>query len=376
MARRIVVAPDKFKGSCSAAQAAEAIAAGLATVWGDAYEYQRIPMADGGEGTVDAFLDGGAVEARVVVRGPLGEAVTARYAMMGDTAIIEMAAASGLTLLGQRRDAVHASTFGTGELIRAALDGGAKRIVLGIGGSATTDGGAGALAALGARFLDAAGGQLDPRPVGLAQLARLDLSALDPRLHETEIDVACDVENRLLGPHGAAAVYGPQKGASARDVELLDMVLSRFADAAAATVGTEFRNLPGAGAAGGLGWGLATFAGARLSRGFSIVAELRGLPAAIHGAALCLTAEGQIDAQTLHGKVIDGVAALGAHAGVPVVAFAGSVEPAAETALAARGVACLPIVPGPMDLATAMREAPVLIRAAAARLARLRPAPV
>ena len=369
------MAPDKLKGSASAAQAAVQIAAGLAAVWGDRYDYRLIPMADGGEGTVDAFLDGGAAEQQVVVRGPLGDPVAARYAVQGDTAIIEMAAASGLTLLGQHRDAVRASTFGTGELIRHALDQGAKRVVLGIGGSATTDGGAGALAALGARFLDAAGNPLDPRPSGLAQLVRLDISGLDPRLRETQINIACDVENRLLGPHGAAAVYGPQKGADAHDIAFLEMILTRFADAAAATVGTEFRNLPGAGAAGGLGWGLATFAGARLSRGFSLVADLRALPAAIQGAVLCVTAEGQIDNQTLHGKVVDGVAALCAHAGVPLVALAGSVQPAAEASLAARGVACLPIVPGPMDLATAMREGPALIRAAAARFARLRPAP-
>jgi glycerate kinase len=374
--QRIVVAPDKLKGSCSAAQAAAAIVAGLYDVWGAAYDYLEIPMADGGEGTVEAFLDGGAIEVQVEVHGPLGEPVRASYAVEGDTAIIEMAAASGLTLLGGRRDATHASTVGTGELIRHALAGGARRIVLGIGGSATTDGGAGALAALGARFLDGAGNELDPRPAGLTQLARLDLTGLDPRLGQIEIDIACDVENRLLGPHGAAAVYGPQKGATPAEIEFLDMVLSRFADVAAAEVETEFRNLPGAGAAGGLGWGLATFAGARLSRGFSIVAELRGLAGAIHGAALCLTAEGQIDAQTLHGKVVEGVAALCAHAGVPCVALAGSVQAAAEATLAERGAACLPIVSGPMDLATAMREGPALIRAAASRVARLRPAPV
>jgi glycerate 2-kinase len=373
--RRIVVAPDKLKGSCSAAQAAAAIVAGLHDVWGDEFAYQEFPMADGGEGTVDAFLDSGAAEARVEVHGPLGGPVAARYAVQGDTAIVEMATASGLMLVGTNRDAVRASTAGTGELIRHALDHGAKRIVLGIGGSATTDGGAGALGGLGARFLDSEGSELDPRPAGLTQLARLDVSGLDSRLAKTEIDIACDVENRLLGPHGAAAGYGPQKGGSPADIEFLDMVLTRFADAAAA-VGTEFRNLPGAGAAGGLGWGLATFAGARLSRGFSIIAELRGLPAAVHGAALCITAEGQIDAQTLRGKVVDGVAALCAHAGVPCVALAGNVQAAAEAALAERGVACLPIVSGPMDLATAMREGRALIRGAASRVARLRPVPV
>lgn len=374
MPPRIVVAPDKFKGSCSAADAAAAIVAGLTDVWGDRCTYDIVPMADGGEGTVEAFLDGGAAARDVEVHGPLGEPVRARYAAHGDLAVIEMAAASGLALVAAP-DPIRATTFGTGELIVHALQHGAKRILLGIGGSATTDGGAGALAALGVRFFDARGRPLLPHPGALADLATIDVSGLEPRVRSVAIDVACDVENPLLGPRGAAAVYGPQKGASPADVALLDAALTRFADVAAEVTGRDLRNLPGAGAAGGLGWGLGTFAGARLARGFTIVAELRGLPAALRGAALCVTGEGRIDVQTLQGKVVDGVAALCARAGVEAVALAGAVERAAEAALAVRGVACLPILAEPVDLATAMREARPLIRAAAARFARLRRVP-
>lgn len=372
---RIVVAPDKFKGCCSAAEAAAAIVAGLRDVWGDGPVYRTIPMADGGDGTVEAFLDGGATAVSATVRGPLGAPVVARYARDGAVAIIEMAAASGLVLAGARRDALRATTFGTGELIAHAIASGARRIVLGIGGSATTDGGAGALAALGVRFLDAAGRELEPVPAGLAALARIDASGLDERLAGIEIDVACDVANPLAGPAGAAFVYGPQKGATPAEAAALDALLERLAALALVATGKDLRAMPGAGAAGGLGWGLATFAGATICRGFTLVAELRGLSDALRGAALCLTAEGSIDAQTLHGKVVDGVATLCAAAGVPAVAFGGAVDAGVEAALWARGAACLPIVPRPLDLATAMREAPALIRAAAARLARLRPRP-
>jgi glycerate kinase len=371
----IVVAPDKFKGSCSAAEAGAAIVAGLIDVWGDRYTYDVVPMADGGEGTVDAFLASGATARILEVHGPLGAPVRARYAALGNLAVIEMAAASGLALVGDRLDPLQATTFGTGELILHALQHGAQRILLGIGGSATTDGGAGALAALGVRFADAQGRPLLPHPLALAHLAAIDPSGLDPRLAATTIDIACDVENPLVGPNGAAAVYGPQKGAQPADVARLDAVLTHVANVASALTGRDLRNLPGAGAAGGLGWGLATFSGARLARGFSIVADLRDLPARLQGAVLCVTAEGRIDAQTLQGKVIDGVAALCARTGVEVVALAGAVEPEAEAALAARGVACLPIVAAPMELAEAMREARGLIRSAAARFARLRRTP-
>ncbi len=366
-----VVAPDAFKGSATAREVGEAIAAGLRDVWGDAVDLIVLPVADGGEGTVDVFLAAGASARTVQVAGPYGEPVEARYALRDGCAVIEMAAASGLPLAGPIPRIWDATTAGTGELLRDALDRGATRIVLGIGGSATNDGGAGALAALGVRFRDAGGAELAPSPAGLRELAAIDAAGLDPRLGAVRIDVACDVTNPLLGPAGASAVYGPQKGAGAGDVPALDAVLARFAALAVAATGRDLRELPGSGAAGGLGFGLATFAGARLGPGFPLVAEACGLPAALRGARWCFSGEGRIDEQTLAGKVIDGIATLARDTGVPVVAFGGSVDPAAEAALAARGVVCVPIVAGPIDLARAMREAPALIRAAAARCARL-----
>ncbi|MEA2666672.1 MAG: glycerate 2-kinase [Candidatus Eremiobacteraeota bacterium] len=388
---RVVVAPDKFKGSLGAADVAAALAAGVRDVLPEA-QCVLVPMADGGDGTVEAFLAGGAQARRLTVSGPLGAPVEAEYARAGELAAIEMAAASGLALPGPR-NARRATTRGTGELLRDALDGGATRIVLGIGGSATTDGGAGALAALGARFLDASGTELDPTPEALARLERVDLSGFETRLLAVGADaagssdgpasssacavdlaVACDVDNPLLGPHGAAAVYGPQKGASADDVAFLDGVLARLADALAAAGARELRDVPGAGAAGGLGWALASVCGARLERGVVLVAAARGLAEALRGADLCLTGEGRIDVQTLHGKVVAGVADVARAAGVPVIAFGGSVDPAAEAALRARGVVCVPTVPGPLGLDTAMHPATAAanLRAAAARVAALR----
>jgi glycerate kinase len=369
---RVVVAPDKFKGSLGAADVAAALAAGVRDVLPDA-RCVLVPMADGGDGTVEAFLAGGAQARGLTVSGPLGVPVEAEYARAGELAVIEMAAASGLVLPGPR-NARRATTRGTGELLRDALDGGAIRIVLGIGGSATTDGGAGALAALGARFLDASGTELDPTPEALVRLERVDLTGLDPRLRAVDLAIACDVDNPLLGPHGAAAVYGPQKGASADDVAFLDGVLARLADALAAAGGRELRDVPGAGAAGGLGWALASVCGARLERGVVLVAAARGLAEALRGADLCLTGEGRIDVQTLHGKVVDGVADVARAAGVPVIAFGGSVDPAAEPALRARGVVCVPTVPGPLGLAAAMQPAAASanLRGAAARVTALR----
>jgi glycerate kinase len=343
--------------------------------WGDAFAYVVVPLADGGDGTVATFLESGATPVTATVHDALGAPVTATYARSGGTAIVEMAAASGLAQLGARRAARHASTYGTGELIAHALDSGATRIVLGIGGSATTDGGAGALAALGMRFLDASGARLEPVPDALAELATIDASRLDARLATTPIDVACDVSNPLLGPAGAAAVYGPQKGADAASVAFLDAVLTRLADVATRTSGRDLRALSGAGAAGGLGWGLATFAGARLERGFAIVAGLQRLDAALAGAKLCITGEGRIDAQSLAGKVVSGVALAASTAGVPVIAIGGSVDPDAAEALRGRGVECVALIDDETQRAAAMRDAPGFIRAAAARLAR-RPAPV
>ncbi len=367
---RVVIAPDKFKGSIDAARAAAALAAGVRDVI-PAAVCDLVPMADGGDGTVDAFLATGATPRTVRVTGPLGDPVHATYARDGDVAIVELAAASGLELVRGRREPRRANTRGTGELLRDALDGGAKRIVLGIGGSATTDGGAGALAALGARFLDAEGTVLEPVPSALLPVARVDLAGLDRRLTAIDFAIACDVDNVLLGPLGAAAVFGPQKGAMSADASFLDRVLTRLADAMTAATGRDLRMQPGAGAAGGLGWAFASACGARLERGVALVAGVRGLARALEGADWCFTGEGRIDEQTLRGKVVDGVATLARAANVPVIAFGGSVDPAVEPALRARGVRCVPIVPGPVSLEEAMRGAEANLRAAAARAAAL-----
>lgn len=366
-----MIAPDKFKGSADAAAVVAAIAAGLRDVWGNAADIIGIPMADGGEGTVDAFLASGAERQTVTVRGPLGVPVDATYARDGATAIVEMASASGLAMLGSRLDVRHATTYGTGELLRHALDRGAQKIILGIGGSATTDGGAGALAALGVVFRDAAGNVLEPEPAALARLATIDARGCDARLVGVDLAIACDVDNPLLGLAGAAAVYGPQKGAAPADVPFLDGVLARFADLAATATGRDLRMLAGAGAAGGLGWGLATFAGARLAPGFALIAEARGLAHALTGATVCMTGEGRIDEQTLRGKVVAGVASLARPLGIPVVAFGGSIDARVEPELALRGVTCVAIADGPLTLDRAMAEAPTLLRAAAARVARI-----
>ena len=344
-------------------------------MWGDAVAYVLLPLADGGDGTVAAFVESGAVATTVRVRDALGAPIDATFARRGTTAIVEMAAASGMAQLGNRLDARRASTFGTGELIAHALAMGAEHIVLGIGGSATTDGGAGALAALGVRFLDATGAPLEPVPAALEALATIDATRLDPRLARTQIDIACDVENVLLGPNGAAAVYGPQKGATAEDIAFLDHVLARIAAATIVVTGRDLRMLRGAGAAGGLGWGLASFTGARLERGFAIVAKLAGLARALHGAALCFTGEGRIDAQSLAGKVVSGVARVAAEAGVPVVAIGGSVDAGAAVALRACGVECIALATSDAERERAMREPAAFIRAAAERWAR-RQAPI
>ena len=370
--RAVVVAPDKFKESLSAVQAADAIVRGLRRVVGGALELRVVPMADGGEGTVDAFLATGARRVVRTVHGPLGEPVEAAFALDGTTAIVEMSAASGFGLIPrERRDPLRATTYGTGELIRAALDVGASRIVVGIGGSATNDAGAGALQALGARLLDAEGRELQPGAQPLQHLARIDLEALDPRLRASRVEVAADVDNPLLGPRGATAVFGPQKGAGPSELAQLEAALLRFADAAAATLGRDEREARGTGAAGGLGFALRAFLAAALRPGVDIVAELRELPSALRGAAWCFTGEGSVDQQTLRGKTVAGVARLACAAGAGVVAFAGRLEAAAEETLAASGVTVLPLAEGPGTLEDALCRAGPLLERAASRAARL-----
>ena len=369
---RILIAPDKFKGSLDALAVGEALARGIHAVVGAAWSTQVVPMADGGEGTVDAFVAAGAARVSVPVTGPLGETVDAAFALDETTAILEMSAASGLALVApDRLDVRRASTYGTGELITAALDRGAKRIVLGIGGSATCDGGAGMLQALGAQFLDAAGLPLLPGGAALSALARVDLGALDARLAAVEIEAAADVDNPLCGPNGAAVVFGPQKGASADDVVVLDHALAHFAHVTAGALGADFSDRAGAGAAGGLGFALLAYLGAKLRPGVEIVAELRGLREALGDADLCVTGEGRIDDQTLRGKTVAGVARIARSLGVPVVAVAGTVLAQGEDELAKLDIAVLPIAGGPATLDASMAQARELLERTGARLARL-----
>jgi len=369
----VVIAPDKFKGSLTAARAARAIAEGWRSSYGRrACSTILVPMADGGEGTVDAFVANGFRRVSVTVQDAAGHEIDASFALDGTTALVELAAASGLgRLRGSDRDVRHASTGGTGQLIAAALDAGAQRIVVGLGGSASNDGGTGLLRALGVRFYDEAGIDLSPGGAPLARLARIDLTGLDPRVARATFVAATDVIHALTGPYGASAVFGPQKGASPEDVLELDVALEHYADVTAATLGRDVRSTAGSGAAGGAGFALLAFLNAEARRGAELVGELLGLPAALARATLCVTGEGSIDAQTLGGKTVLGVAALARTARVPVVAFAGSVTSAAELALRARGVTCVPIVDGPTDLDDALKDGRELLKRAAARTAEL-----
>jgi glycerate 2-kinase len=323
---RVLLAPDKFKGSLGAREVAAALARGLRRTLPGAELVER-PVADGGEGTVDMVLGAGFGLRTCTVPGPLGEPVTARYAVGDGAAVVEMSAAAGLALLpppGPTPDtARRASTAGVGRLLADALAAAARRVVIGVGGSATTDGGAGALVALGARVLTADGRDVPPGGAALGDAARLDTTGLDPRAAGAELLVACDVDNPLTGPAGAAAVYGPQKGATAADVALLDAALGRWADVVAAATGRDLRDLPGAGAAGGLAFGLAAVLGARPTPGVRLLADLTGLTAEVRGAALVVVGEGSLDAQSLRGKGPVGLAAIAREAGTPVVAVAG-----------------------------------------------------
>lgn len=371
---RIVIAPDSFKGSASALAAANAMALGALAVFPRA-EVTRVPIADGGEGTVEALVTAshGRLEHRTV-RGPLGEPVRAHWGVLGDgrTAVVEMAAASGLTLVPrERRDPRITTTHGTGELIRAALNEGYSRIVVGIGGSATNDGGTGMARALGIRFLDSEGADLAEGGAALARLSRIDLSGADPRLASAEILVACDVDNPLTGPRGASAVYGPQKGATPEMVAQLDAVLDRFARIATAATGRDVAGVPGAGAAGGLGAGLLFFTPARLRPGVSIVLESVGFDALVRGADLVITGEGRTDFQTAMGKAPIGVAAAAKAHGVPVVCIAGGLGDGADEVLRHGIDALASVVPGPMTLDECMARAAELLEAGTARACRL-----
>ena len=320
---RVVVAPDKFKGSLTAAQVSARVAAGLARA-APGTEVVEVPVADGGDGTRVAALTAGYRRVPVRAEGPTGEPVETAYAERDGVAVAELADVSGLGRLpGGRLAARTASSYGTGQVIRAALDAGCRRVVLGIGGSAGTDGGAGLVQALGGRLAGEHGGEVGRGGAALAAVRSLDLAGLHPALATAEVVVASDVDNPLLGPRGAAAVYGPQKGASPADVAELDAALARWADAVRRATGRDEAATPGAGAAGGVGFAVLAVLGATLAPGIDLVLDLVGFRAVLPGAGLVITGEGSLDGQTLHGKAPAGVAAAARASGIPVVAVAG-----------------------------------------------------
>ena len=371
---RIIVAPDSFKGSVSALGVAEAMERGIHAVF-PAAQVLKVPIADGGEGTVEALVAAtGGKLMHSEVQGPLGAPVRAHWGISGDgaTAFLEMASASGLPLIAkEQRDPCVTSTYGTGQLLKAALDAGLRRIVIGIGGSATNDGGTGMARALGVRFLDAQGADLPEGGAALARLAQIDLSGLDPRLAELHLLVACDVDNPLCGPRGASAVYGPQKGATPEMVTELDAALGVFATVATAATGRDMALQPGAGAAGGLGAGLLFFTPASLRPGVAIVLETTGFDAMVQGADLVITGEGRTDFQTAMGKAPVGVAAVAKRHGVPVVCLSGGLGVGPDEVLAHGIDALASIVPHPMPLDDCMAQGEALLEAAAARVCRL-----
>jgi len=372
---KIVIAPDSYKGSLSSRQAAEAIWRGLAKVWPEA-DYQLFPIADGGEGTVETMVDlsgGHLLEAKV--RDPLGREIKAIWGILGDgrTAVVETAASSGLTLLSPKElDPASACTFGLGQLIQRALERPEiERILVGLGGSATNDGGAGMLRALGLKFLDAQGQPVPSGGVGLEQLESIDISGLHPRLKQVRIVLACDVSNPLTGPNGSSAVFGPQKGADSSMVQRLDSALSHYASKAKSITGRDVAELPGAGAAGGLGSAFMFFTDAEFRPGVELVLEDGDFLNKAAGAMLIVTGEGRSDQQTACGKAPVGVAALGQTLGVPTVILAGALGAGYQELYSQNIAGLMSIVPGPIRLTESMTEAAVLLEDAAERLARL-----
>ena len=371
---RIVVAPDSFKGSVTALQAANAIEQGLRRVFPDA-EIDKIPMADGGEGTVQSLVDamGGHIQTQRVI-GPLGNEVDAEFGILadGETAVIEMAAASGLTLVPpDKRNPLHTTTYGTGQLILAALEAGCRRLIIGIGGSATNDGGAGMAEALGVQFLNADGKPIERGGGALGELTSIDITELHPRIADTETIIACDVNNPLTGFDGASHVYGPQKGATPEMVKTLDAHLEHYDKVLTQTFGQSFNDIPGAGAAGGLGAGLMAFLNAELKLGVDIMIDTVKLKERMKGASLVFTGEGQLDFQTAFGKTPVGVAKVAKADNIPVIAIAGGIGEGAETVYEAGIDVMLGIVQAPMSLDDAVEDAPQLIADTAEQAARL-----
>lgn len=371
---KIIIAPDSFKESLSAECAAMAIEDGFRAVFPE-LEAVRLPVADGGEGTVDALIAAtGGHRIDIEVTDPQGHRVRGFYGVngKGDCAVIEMAAASGLMLVpAGQRDPLAATSFGTGELIRHALDGGIRHIILGIGGSATVDGGIGMVQALGGRFTDAQGIDLPWGGAALAQLAAIDLSQLDPRLAQCRIEVACDVENPLTGPCGAAAVFGPQKGASAQDVQVLDAALAHLAAVIFRHLGVNVLEWPGGGAAGGMGVAARLFLRGNMRSGIDIIMDAIGLDEAMQGATLVITGEGRLDQQTINGKAPVGVARLAQRYHVPVIGLAGILGEGVEVVHQHGLEAVFSILPRLAPLETVLEQGEENLRYAAQNLARV-----
>jgi glycerate kinase len=371
---KIVVAPQSFKGNLSACEVAKAIAIGISRVMADA-EVITLPMADGGEGTLEALVQ--ATHGQVItsqVTGPLGEKVHTEWGVLGDgtTAVIEMAAVCGLSLVSKDKlDPRFTTTYGVGELITIALDSGYKKLIICIGGSATNDGGAGMAQALGVKLLDKNGNELTQGGAALSSLDRIDISALDKRLANIQTTVACDVANPLCGEDGASKVYGPQKGATGKMCQQLDEALYTYAMMIKRDLGIDVINLPGSGAAGGIGAGLIAFLGAELSTGVKIVSRAVKLADHLKDASLVFTGEGRLDGQTLFGKTVAGVAEEAKILGIPVIAIVGELTGDYEKVYQHGIDAVLSIAPGPISLTESMNNAQRLIIAAAERALRL-----
>lgn len=371
---RIVVAPDSYKGSVSALGVAEAMERGVLHVFPEA-EVRKIPIADGGEGTVEALVTAtGGKMCQTEVADPLENRITAQWGILGDgkTAVIEMAAASGLPLvpMGLRNPRI-TTTYGTGELVRAALDAGLRKIIIGIGGSATNDGGVGMARALGVRFTDRDREELPEGGAALARLSRIDLTGLDPRLQETDITVACDVDTPLCGPRGASAVFGPQKGATPECVTELDSALAHYSLLAQEATGRQVADFPGAGAAGGLGAGLMFFTPAKLKPGVEIVLDAVGFADVVKTADFVITGEGRTDFQTAFGKAPVGVAKVAKQFNVPVFCLSGGLGEGADDVLSQGIDAVMSICDKPMSLDECMRSGGALIESGSTRLCRI-----
>lgn len=371
---KIIISPDSFKGSVSAIDVAKSIEDAILSVDGSV-KTVTMPVADGGEGTIEAIASCVPTELHeVTVFGPMGEEATACFATIdnGQTAIIEMAQASGLPMVpASNRNPLLATTYGTGELMKAALDYGCKKMIIGIGGSATNDGGAGALMALGASFKNADGEELVLGGGALQELATIDLSEFDTRIYDVEIIVACDVTNPLTGTSGASHVYGPQKGATPQMVEMLDSALKNLATVSNELLGEDYSVCPGAGAAGGLGFALLAFCKAKFAAGIDIVLDVCGFEQELRDADLVITGEGRIDGQSVCGKVLYGIGMRAKEQNVPVIAIGGGVKEDSDALLDCGITAMFSIANGPMTLEYAMENGKKLIYQVAKNIIRV-----